>query len=241
MKTVKSKIVQTKKILKNPKNKKTDEYAKEWDEVWDNKGFLNSIVSFGRTIYNYFFFRMINKYMAKKSNAVSMLELGCGTGSFGIALIKQFNKKIEYTGVDISDSALRLATNNAKKASVDDMKFVKGDCFNLPFKEETFDIAWSQGLIEHFDAPKKTVLEHYRILKKGGRAYIIVPAKMSYHYLWWSLTRPKILRRFWPWTEQTFYTSEKFYRLMQGEKIRYRVRFIPPFILGVMVLELRKE
>ena len=80
----------------------------------------------------------------------------------------------------------------------------------MPIKENSVDVVWSQGLIEHFENPLKIVTEHYRICQSGGVVLISTPAKYSYQHLWYKITRPKMLRKFWPWTEQEFYNKKKY-------------------------------
>lgn len=219
---------------------KKKNYASEWNGVWNRQGLMTSVISFGRNIYNKFFLMLLDPYFYKSRQKKTMLEIGCGTSSFGMVLCKNYGKNFHFTGVDISDSALKLSKDNAKKCRVKNCTFIKGDCFKLPIKSNTYDVVWSQGLIEHFPNPKKTVLEHYRVTKKGGTTMISVPAKLSYMYPWYILTRPKFLRKLWPWTDQAFYSHNKFKALMKGQKIKYRTYFVQPFFLGVIVLEMKK-
>jgi SAM-dependent methyltransferase len=54
-----------------------------------------------------------------------------------------------------------------------------GDTLKLPLKSDLFDVAFSQGLIEHFKNPLSVVSEHKRILKPGGILIINVPQKYT--------------------------------------------------------------
>jgi len=46
---------------------------------------------------------------------------------------------------------------------------------NLPFKDSTLDYVISSHVIEHFYDPIKTLNEWYRVIKKNGYIFIIVP------------------------------------------------------------------
>lgn len=52
---------------------------------------------------------------------------------------------------------------------------VIGDVRNIPFAENSFDLIYSMGTIEHFDETEQAVAEMARVLKPGGRAIIGVP------------------------------------------------------------------
>jgi len=56
---------------------------------------------------------------------------------------------------------------------------VRGDAFRLPFKEACLDLVYHQGLLEHFTAPQKILMENRRVLKVGGHAIADVPQR--YH------------------------------------------------------------
>jgi 2-polyprenyl-3-methyl-5-hydroxy-6-metoxy-1,4-benzoquinol methylase len=65
-----------------------------------------------------------------------ILDIGCGTGRHSIELAK---RGYNVTGVDLSDSMLQKAQENAQRQQVQ-VNFVKHDARSLPFTSE-FDVA----------------------------------------------------------------------------------------------------
>jgi SAM-dependent methyltransferase len=57
--------------------------------------------------------------------------------------------------------------------------FAGGDVRRIPFADDTFDLLYSTGTIEHFPEYRDAVAECYRVLKPGGRAIIGVPNKLD--------------------------------------------------------------
>lgn len=73
----------------------------------------------------------------------------------------------EYFGVDISKEVVKLARKNFR-GKVKSSHFKYGDIRKLPFKNNTFDVVFSFGTIEHIRENFKAVCEAYRVLKPGG-------------------------------------------------------------------------
>lgn len=211
---------------------------KEWDRVWKRKGFLTKLVDFGREKYNNYFIRVLEKKCNKNSK---VLEVGCGTASLTLMLCDRIKKLI---GIDISKKALEIAEQNAKNLNVSNAEFIKMDCTKMTFPSKTFDLVWSQGLIEHFKDPLKIVEEKIRVCKKGGHVLISVPYLYSYMHVWYLATRPKLFRNLWPWTEQEFYTKQKFTRLIKRvnlDNLDYKIFLLRPVILGIIIMEITKN
>lgn len=204
---------------------------KEWEDVWSREGLLPQIVSGGRGVYNYFFRHFFRRYTRSDAR---LLELGCGTSTLILSLAPGF---AEVVGLDISEEALKISRKNADKLGVKNATFLRGDCLDLQYENE-FDIVWSQGLMEHFEHPELVAREHYKAAKKGGVALISVPYKYSYHTLWYKMTRPKILRSLWPWTDQIFLDKKELLRIGQMHTPRAQVHILQPFFLGIAILEL---
>jgi ubiquinone/menaquinone biosynthesis C-methylase UbiE len=206
----------------------------DWDSVWSRKGLLSKIVDFGRNLYNVFFVAVLRAHSDKNT---MMAEIGCGTSTASLKIAK---KIMVFAGLDISAEALRISKENANNEKAENAFFVRGNCFRLPFRDCTFDLVWSQGLIEHFNEPEKIVNEHLRVCKKSGTVLISVPYKYSYTLLWWYLTRPKLMRFLWPWTDQDFYTENKFTELAAKVGIK-KYEFILNLLLGVIILKTVKD
>ncbi len=101
-----------------------------------------------------------------------ILETGAGTGRDGIKFARL---GADVCLLDYSKNSLELARrylNEEKNASVN---LVLADALNTPFDEETFDIVFHQGLLEHFNDPVPLIRENHRILKKGGLLIVDVP------------------------------------------------------------------
>ncbi|MBT4291670.1 methyltransferase domain-containing protein, partial [bacterium] len=57
---------------------------------------------------------------------------------------------------------------------------VAGDALAKPFAENSFDIVFHQGLLEHFRDPLPLLVEDLRVLKPGGHLVVDVP--QTFHY-----------------------------------------------------------
>lgn len=214
---------------------KSTEQAGEWQAIWERKGWLDTVIDWGRTVYNYFFRRILRRYLAPRSR---MLELGCGRASLSLSLAPEIGSLI---GADISDVAVTQANSYARWEGLRNARFMVADCTNLGSDfEGKFDFSWSQGLIEHFDDSTAITREHYTALRPGGVALISVPYRYSYHNVWYALTRPRLLQRFWPWTEQKFFDKKTLLALGKSITPHARVFSLQPFLLGIIFLELRR-
>jgi len=66
----------------------------------------------------------------------SVLEVGCGTGVLAREVVKQVGPDGGVTGVDLSESMLGVARDICP-----DVDFRQGNAMDLPFDDESFDIA----------------------------------------------------------------------------------------------------
>jgi ubiquinone/menaquinone biosynthesis C-methylase UbiE len=219
----------------NPSN--TEIHRDSWEEIWKRKNLMSMTIDTGREAYNSFFRRLIRRYITP---GASLLELGCGTSTLTISLAPELGKLV---GLDISPEALVLSRQKAAEKGVRNAEFVIGDCLNLSSEyENRFDIVWSQGLMEHFDDPVTVARQHYRALKPGGTALISIPYRISFYTVWYKITRPQMLRSFWPWTEQVFFTKKQLRAI--GAQVApagsYRTYLLKPPFLGIAILELTK-
>jgi SAM-dependent methyltransferase len=100
-----------------------------------------------------------------------VIEVGSGTGRDGILLAE---KGATVYLLDFAKSGLVLSQYFAEEKGVT-VHRIMGDALGSPFPNESFDLVFHQGLMEHFRDPKPLLKENYRILKKGGVLLIDVP------------------------------------------------------------------
>ena len=58
---------------------------------------------------------------------------------------------------------------------------IVGDGKHLPFKDRSFDLVLIESVLEHIDEPEKVISESFRVLRKGGKAYISIPFVFAFH------------------------------------------------------------
>jgi len=104
-----------------------------------------------------------------------ILELGCGWGRTLLPLTKRSKFVV---GLDISYTMLAHVKKRGKKFGVLP-NLVQADLAHLPFKPETFSIAFSTLVLMHVSQKQMTasLYEMHKILKKKGRLIVTLPNK----------------------------------------------------------------
>ncbi len=106
----------------------------------------------------------------------NIADIGCGYGFLGNILLNDNSKKTTYTGVDNAQGLLDLGKKEAEEwAKGKKCRFIYGDAYNLPLKDNSYDITICQTLLMHLDDPLKAVKEMLRITKPSGTIVCIEP------------------------------------------------------------------
>ncbi|HCA78936.1 MAG TPA: class I SAM-dependent methyltransferase [Bacteroidetes bacterium] len=108
---------------------------------------------------------------------LKVLEIGAGTGRDSIPLLAHGARVFQ---LDYAVNALRILKRLADDNHLP-VTIIGGDTFRLPFHDESFDVVFHQGLLEHFRHPQAEALlrENIRVLKRGG--YLLVDVPQRYH------------------------------------------------------------
>ena len=98
------------------------------------------------------------------SRPSKVLEVGSGRGTLSMYFA---HEGWESTILDVVPEVLEQAERqfNANDLNV---TAVVGDCLAMPLAENTFDVVFSVGLLEHFSEPEHVLHEQLRVLKPGG-------------------------------------------------------------------------
>lgn len=100
----------------------------------------------------------------------AVLEVAPGPGYLAIELARLGNYRL--SGLDISHSFVRIASENARQAGVS-IDFRQGDVAHMPFASESFDFIVCQAAFKNFPDPVAALNEMHRVLRHGGRALIL--------------------------------------------------------------------
>ena len=112
------------------------------------------------------------------------LDAGCGSGRYTMAMVKCGGRRA--VGVDLSARAISEARARADRLGFGSaVEFVQGSVIDLPGEwSQRFDFVCSNGVVHHTPDPVKGIEEIFRVLKPGGRAFIMVYGKGG---LFWAL------------------------------------------------------
>lgn len=100
---------------------------------------------------------------------ISVLDVGCGNGRFGLALQEQSAKEFTYTGIESDEYLLHKAKSALSSIKV---SFLHADIMDFNFEElSKTDVAVLFGVIHHipsFEKRRKLLLQLSEVLNKDG-------------------------------------------------------------------------
>jgi len=122
-------------------------------------------------------------YSEVKDKAV--LEIGCGAGLVSSHLAMAGAK---LTAIDLTDQAIEITKErfNLKQLTAN---VIQMNAEELEFEDNSFDYVVSWGVIHHSGNMQNIINEIYRVLKPGGKAYLMVYNENS--------IRSKVFAPFW--------------------------------------------
>ena len=99
------------------------------------------------------------------------LDIGCGGGHLGFALMKITNLDIIF--LDNNKDALDISNKRSEDLGMADRtNTILGDVQDIPFKDKSINLVVSRGSLWFWEDKKKSLEEIYRVLKEGGIAYV---------------------------------------------------------------------
>ncbi len=98
---------------------------------------------------------------------MDLLDLGCGPGSISMGLARAISPG-RLTGVDLEESQIGIARQEAAKEGVENADFSIGDATRLGFPDGSFDAVHCHALVEHVPDTRAVLGEIRRVLRPGG-------------------------------------------------------------------------
>lgn len=162
--------------------------------------------------------------------ARTILEVGAGSARDSLHLAELGATVVAF---DFSHAALRHAAEGMAQRGLS-LQLAQGNAFALPFPDQTFDLVFSQGLMEHFPDPLPLVQEQLRVLRVQGLLLIDVPQT----YTLYTLHKKRLIQQgqwFAGW--ETSYTLTQLEQLMHTAGLTvvgsYGSGYYPALLLGL--------
>ena len=106
------------------------------------------------------------------------LDAGCGGGRYSMAMGILGAEQV--IGADISSSGLDDARRRA--ATIPNVEFREGSVLDLPFEDASFDFVCCSGVLHHTSDAKRGLSQLVRVLKPGGRLFLLLYGKEGYRW-----------------------------------------------------------
>ena len=115
---------------------------------------------------------MLGKYSLSVSDTV--LDAGCGYGLRSIEISKEVGCQV--VSIDLS---LRCITSVYAQRGKYNIDFIRADLQYLPLIENSMDKIVSGDVLEHIPNVSKTLEEFYRVTRRTGMVFLLVPSHIS--------------------------------------------------------------
>ena len=91
----------------------------------------------------------------------SVIDIGCGDASLTIDLYDR-TAPSQIKGIDSAASAIEIGKRRVNSRNIE---LSVGSAYDLPFKDQTFDVAHLRGVLHHMDKPDVAVREAARVAR----------------------------------------------------------------------------
>lgn len=209
------------------------ELEKSLGEVWGVNRYLGG---------NPALFNHLGSLMKKvgQVDTVTVLDVATGLADIPLALVswcKRRNINVSIVGVDMHPKIVELAL--AKTAAHPTIQVIRADGTELPFENNSFDIAFSNLALHHMDdeAAVRLLMEMDRVTRSGWvvtdlerHKYAYLAARMLAKFVW----RSPVTRHDGPLSVQRSFTAAEARQLVERAGVGASVHRHFPFRLALV-------
>jgi ubiquinone/menaquinone biosynthesis C-methylase UbiE len=157
--------------------------------------------------------------LLKLKENMSILDIGCGTGWALGQTARLIDNKGSFYGVDLSAKMIKKAKENFK--TKENFHFIKANAESIPLDDNLFDAIICTNSFHHYLHPDKALKEMYRLLKTGGKVYILDPTADI-----WVIKIIDKLIHFFENGHVKMYSTKEFKELIVDSGLKYEGRKI---------------
>lgn len=179
-----------------------------WKNYWKDRNLKRERLSTKLRSYQLPVYSLLKKTI-KENNIKSILSAGAGQDIICFNLQREFNNSLEITILDISKDVLGWNKKIFKEHHLN-AQFIGADIFKMPFDNESFDLVFNTGVLEHFKRKEQIymVKEILRVLRHSGYFITANPSDSGKIYkLGMKIAKEK---RIWPFGREAPIKSLKF-------------------------------
>lgn len=140
----------------------------DWEAFWLKRGKMK-FSEMKPFLHNFYVMHeMLTNHFGADLNGLNSLEVGAGRGTISHYL-KNFGINVKC--MDLVD-----------KVAYQNIPFIEGDVFKMPYRDEIFDIVFTYGLLEHFNMEQQVEALNKMLdvtVYNGINIHYIVPRKMT--------------------------------------------------------------
>lgn len=150
-----------------------------------------------------------------------LLEIGSGFGVSLAIMLKRFG--VDAYGIEPATEGFDASNGCAREIlranDLDPARVIDAVGESIPFPDGSFDIVYSNNVLEHTADPAKVLSEAARVLRPGGMLFVEVPNYLSYYEGHYLVPQPPIL---WNglltfWVRMIFRRDPSFARTLRTE------------------------
>ncbi len=168
----------------NDKQKRIEEHSQHekntWGEIFKKELQKNSSKKFSSYWWEYYYEHISQLIASLLSNKKfpNVLEAGSGSGKATLLSVPQ----AKITLLDIAPEGLAMAKRLAEAYNVQNITYIEGNMFSMPFENKTYDFVWNIGALEHYerDLVIDLLAEMLRVTDSGGHIGIAIPNFRSF-------------------------------------------------------------
>lgn len=132
-----------------------------------------------RSYYHFYLFQVLYGIFKKHEfdcKGKKIIEIGCAPGNYLVKFNKEFGFNV--SGIEYSQDGYEKTVQNLEQYGIATNDIFLEDFFNDDFiseRENSFDIVFSGGFIEHYDDPKKIIIRQLKLVNYGGYLICVIP------------------------------------------------------------------
>jgi ubiquinone/menaquinone biosynthesis C-methylase UbiE len=107
---------------------------------------------------------------AKLLKGKHLLEIGCGMGYDSLEFLK---RGVHVTATDLTPNAVAITRRHFELEKVQAEDIRMANALDLPFRENTFDAVWANGVLHATGDTRRAIQEATRVLKPGARLAVL--------------------------------------------------------------------